>query len=140
MTNIQKNLGKDSGWITDSVKEHIINISKCSPLAGSNYSKLSKELNHSKKVHPADHHPAGIRKIKKLFKNVSDFWRHKILSQNEDIHKIEEKKFYWHCVFRYDDKEKYLLDMSKNIFKKQVDLLFFLKKRQNIHCLCQRFL
>lgn len=73
MTNIQKNLGKDSGWIIDSVKEHIINISKCSPLAGSNYSKLSKELNHSKKVHPADHHPAGIRKIKKLFKNVSDF-------------------------------------------------------------------
>ena len=125
MTNIQKNLGKDSGWITDSVKEHIINISKCSPLAGSNYSKLSKELNHSKKVHPADHHPAGTRKIKKLFKNVSDFWRHKILSQNEDIHKIEKKKFYWHCVFRYDDKEKYLLDMSKNIFKKQVDLLFF---------------
>ena len=70
-----------------------------------------------------------------------DFWRHKILSQNEDIHKIGKKKFYWHCVFRYDNKEKYLLDMSKNIFKKQVDLLFLKKKKKKkIHCLCQRFL
>ena len=48
-SNIQKFLGKNSSWIIDSVIDHIINISKDNPLAGSNYIKLPKELDHSKK-------------------------------------------------------------------------------------------
>ena len=39
-------LGKDSGWIIDSIAEHNINISKYHPLAGSSCIKLPKELNH----------------------------------------------------------------------------------------------
>ena len=46
ISNIQKSLGKGSGWITDSVIEHDINISKYNPLAGSSYIKLQKELDH----------------------------------------------------------------------------------------------
>ena len=44
VSNTQKSLEKGSGWITDSVLEHNINISKYNPLAGSNYIKLLKEL------------------------------------------------------------------------------------------------
>ena len=47
--NIQKDLGRGSGWITDSVVSHTINISKHNPLAGSSYIKLPKELDHSRK-------------------------------------------------------------------------------------------
>ena len=47
--NIQKSLGKDSGWIIDSVIEYNINISKYNPLAGSSYIKLPKELDYPKK-------------------------------------------------------------------------------------------
>ena len=32
-TNIQKSLGKDSGWIIDSVIDYTISISKYDPLA-----------------------------------------------------------------------------------------------------------
>ena len=32
--NIQKSLGKDSGWIIDSVIDHTISISKYDPLPG----------------------------------------------------------------------------------------------------------
>ena len=39
-TNIQKSLGKGSGWIIDSVNDHTITISKYNPLAGSSYIKL----------------------------------------------------------------------------------------------------
>ena len=46
ITNIQKSLGKGSGWITDSVIDHTISISMCNPLAGSSYIKLPKELHH----------------------------------------------------------------------------------------------
>ena len=45
ISNIQKSLRKGSGWITDSVIDHNINISKYNPLAGSSYIELSKELN-----------------------------------------------------------------------------------------------
>ena len=45
----KKFLGKDSGWIIDSVIDHNINISKHNPLAGSSYIKLPKELDHPRK-------------------------------------------------------------------------------------------
>ena len=46
ISNIQKILGKVLGWITDSVIDHNINISKQDPLAGSRYEKLPNELGH----------------------------------------------------------------------------------------------
>ena len=46
ITNIQKSLGKGSGWIIDSVINHTISISKYNPLAGSSYIKLPRELDH----------------------------------------------------------------------------------------------
>ena len=49
ISNIQKSLGKGSGWIIDSVIDHTISISKYNPLAGSSYIKLSKELDHPRK-------------------------------------------------------------------------------------------
>ena len=44
ITNIQKSLGKRSDWITDSVIDHTISVSKYNALAGSSYIKLPKEL------------------------------------------------------------------------------------------------
>ena len=49
MENIQKSLGKGSGWIIDSIIDHTISISKYNTLAGSSYIKLPKELNHPRK-------------------------------------------------------------------------------------------
>ena len=49
ISNIQKYLGKASGWIIDSVIDHNINISKYNPIAGSSCIKLPKELNHPKR-------------------------------------------------------------------------------------------
>ena len=43
ISNIQKSIGKGSGWIIDSFIGHNINISKYNPLTGSNYIKLPKE-------------------------------------------------------------------------------------------------
>ena len=42
-------LGEGSGWITESVIDHNIHISKNNSLAGSSYIKLSKELDHPRK-------------------------------------------------------------------------------------------
>ena len=37
ITNIQKSLGKGSGWIIDSVIDHTISVSKCNPLVWSSF-------------------------------------------------------------------------------------------------------
>ena len=47
--NIQISLGKGSHWIIDSPIDHAISISKNNPLAGRNYIKLPKELDHPRK-------------------------------------------------------------------------------------------
>ena len=93
-SNIQKYLGKGSGWITDSTIDHNINISKNNPFAGSSYINLPKKLDHPRKgliniqntddnecfnwslvryLNPADHHPARITKAEKKFAKELDF-------------------------------------------------------------------
>ena len=47
--NIQKSLGKVSGWIINSVIDHTISISKYNPLAGGSYFKLPKELDYPRR-------------------------------------------------------------------------------------------
>ena len=49
ISNIQKSLGKGSGWIIYSVIDLTNSISKYNLLAGSSYIKLLKELNHPRK-------------------------------------------------------------------------------------------
>ena len=48
-SNVQKCLGKSSGWFADSIIDHTIITSKYNPLAGCSYIKLPKELDHLKK-------------------------------------------------------------------------------------------
>ena len=48
ITNIQKSLGKGSGWIIDSVIDHNISISKYNSLAGTSYIS-TKRIRSSKK-------------------------------------------------------------------------------------------
>ena len=92
MSNRQKSLGKDSGWIIDSVLDHTISISKYK--LGSFYIKLLKELDHPRKaliniqnindneyfkwclvryLNPALHRPARTTKADKYFSKNLDF-------------------------------------------------------------------
>ena len=96
ISNIQKCLGKGSGWIIHSVIDHTISISKYNPLAGSSYIKLPQELGHPRKgliniqnihdnnkyfkwylvrfLNSADHNPRRITKADKDFaKKTLDF-------------------------------------------------------------------
>ena len=112
IANIQKSVGKVSGWFIDSVIDHTISISKY-PLVGSSYIKLPKEFDYLRKgliniqntednecfkwclvryLNPVDHNPRRITKTdKKLdLKNI------KFPVKIRDIYKIEKKEFYQH--------------------------------------------
>ena len=126
ISNIQKSLGKGSGWIIDSVIDHTITISKYNPLAGSIYIELPKELNHPRKgliniqnidnnecfkwclvryLHPVDHNSKRITKADKDFSKKLDFKDIKFLVKVRDIDKIEKKNPIAINVFGYENKE-----------------------------------
>ena len=123
ISNIQKSPGKCSGCIFDSVIDHNVNISKCNPLAGSSYTKLPKELDHSRKCYddnindseyfrwclisyllPADHHPARITKAYKDFARKLNFEVIKFPVKIRDIYKIEKKHSVAISAFSYENK------------------------------------
>ena len=116
ISNVQKSLGKGSGWIIDSVTS----ISKYNPLAGSSYITLPKELDHPKKeliniqniddnecfkwclvryLNPADHYPARITNIDKGFTKKLDFKVMKFPVKVRDIQKTEKKELHRHYCF-----------------------------------------
>ena len=119
ISNIQKSLGKVSGWITDSVTDHTISISHYNPLAGSSQIKLPKELEDQRKgliniqniddnkcfkwcliryLNPAEHNPRRITKADKDFAKKLFFKDIKFPVKIRDTYKIE-KEFHRHYHF-----------------------------------------
>ena len=131
VSNIPKPLGKGSDWITDSIIDHTINISKYKPLA------LAKRMRPSKKridqyskyclnecfkwgivryLNPVDHNPR--RTTKADFKNM------KFPVNIRDIYKIEkEKNFTRTSVFGYENKEKHTIYVVRPQFVITVALI-----------------
>ena len=114
ITNTQKSLGKGSEWITDSVIDHTISISKYNHLAWSSCTKLPKELGHPRKylinvknsddnecfklclvryLNSADHNARTIIKADKNFELdlVSKILKFSV--KIRDIPKIEKRNF-----------------------------------------------
>ena len=132
ISNIQQFLGKDSGWIIDSVIDHNISTSKYNSLAGSIYIKLPKELDHPRKglinvqniddnecfkwyliryVNPACHNPAIVTKADKDLAKKLDFKDIKFPVEVRDIHKIEKKNSIGISVFGCENKKKLMKNL-----------------------------
>ena len=99
------------GWIIDSIIGHNINFLKYYLLAGSCYIKLPKDLDNPKKrfdniqnivnvcfklclvryLHPADHHPVGIRKTE-IFVNIKFPVKLKIFTNKKKGIELELKQ------------------------------------------------
>ena len=145
-------MGKDSGWIIDSVIDHTISISKYNPLAGNSYINLPKELDHPRKelihvqntndnecfkwclvrhLNLADRNPRKITKADKDFAKKLDFKDIKFPVQTRDIHKIEKNNSIRISVFGYKNKVKYSIYVSKKCWEdKHVDFLLIGERRK----------
>ena len=135
ITNIQKCLGKGSGWIIDTVIDHTISTSRYNPLAGSSFIKLPEDLDHPRKglisiqntdddnacfkwclirhFTPADYHSARFAKADKDFVIRLDYEDIKCPLKTRYIQKIEKKNTIGISVFGYEDKIKYPTYVSK---------------------------
>ena len=92
-------------------------------------------------LNPADHYPARIRKVlKTLLEKKIDFKDINFLVKIADIHKIAKKNCVIISVFGYENKEKYLLYVSKTTFKEHIDLLLLEQKNKMHHILIKDFI
>ena len=112
ISNIQKPLGKGSGWIIESVIDHVVSIWKYDPLARSSYIKLPKQFDHSRKgliniqntddnecfkwclvryLNSANHNPRRITKAYQDFAKIPDFKDINFPVKIRDIHKIQKR-------------------------------------------------
>ena len=89
-------------------------------------------------LNPVDHHPARIRKIDELIGNELDFEDIKSSVKTIDIYKIEKRNSIGICVFGFE-KNIYLLYVSGNTLKKDVNLLLIEKRKKKTLCSYQRF-
>ena len=149
-TSIQKSLGKDLGWIIDSVIDQIICISKYNTIAGSSYTNLSKDLDHPRKgfiniqntddnecfkwslvryVNPANHYPVRITKADKYLAKRLDFKDIKLPVEIRYIHKFE-KKISSELVFLTMKIKKNIHLCTKNFFEEKHVDLFSIGKRE----------
>ena len=142
ITNIQKSLGKDSGWVIDSVTDDAISISRDNPLAGKSYIKLFKGLDHPKKglitfqntdnnvcfkwclvryLNPADLNTERITKTNKYMAKRLNFKDIKFPVKAGNIHKIEKKKNSISIsVSGYENKVKHPVHVSKNALERNM--------------------
>ena len=107
ISNIQKSLGKDSGWITDSVVDHTISISKYNTFGSSHII-----LNHTRKglsniqniddneclkwrlvkySHPVDHNPRRTTKADKDFTKMLKFKNIKLPVKIRQFTKLKKR-------------------------------------------------
>ena len=160
ITNIQKSLGKRSGWIIDSVIDYTVSISKYNSFAGSSYIKRPKELDHRRKrliniqniddnrcfkrclvrySNSAGHYPRGITKSDKDFAKRLKLKNIKFPVKIRDIHKIEKYNSIGISVFGYENKEKHPIYLSnKCCEEKHVDLSL-IRKGEKVLCSYQRY-
>ena len=162
ISNIQKYLGKDSDWITESVMVYNINISRYNPLVGSsNYKKLSKELDHPRKglinaqniddnecfkwilvryLHLSDHNTRRIIKADKDLSKKLNFQDIKFQVKVREIHKIERKNSIGISVFDYENKEKHPIYVSRKLCEYLLcEFIINSIKMQKALCSYQRF-
>ena len=109
--------------------------SKYTPLAGSSYIKLPKELNHPRKgliniqniddnkcfkwsivryLNPANHHPARTTKADRDFAKKIDFKDIKFPVKIKDIYKTEKKNSIGISVFDYKNNKKHPIYVCLN--------------------------
>ena len=141
ISNIQKSLGKVSGWIIDSAIDQTISISKYNPLARSSYIKLPRELDHPRKgliniqniddnecfkwsivryLNWENHHPTRNAQADKDFAKKLDFKDIKFPVEIRDILKIEKKNSIGISVLVMKIKKNIQSMYQKNVMKKSM--------------------
>ena len=136
-------LAEGSGWTTKSIDGHYINIVKWSPLSGSSYIELPKELKHSRKglinlinkgnecfrwshvryLYPQKDHVARIKRSDRKHAKELNYKGVAFPVKVKDYNRIETQNSIRVNVFGYENGKTFPIYVSKEKYERELNLL-----------------
>ena len=156
---IDKWVTEGSGWVIDQIDRHYLNITLCKPLNGSSYIELPTELRNSKKglinmknkdeecfrwchirhLNPQTKYPERIKKEDKKMINELNYDGIDFPLSQKHYNKVEKQNSIRINVFGYEDGQPFPINISKETFEDQMNLLLITKDEKKHYVLIKDF-
>ena len=159
LLTINQWVSEGSGWITSSVNNHCINLTKYEPCKGSSYMKLPPELSHSAKglinlknkdnecfrwchirhLSPQNKDPQRIKKTDKELVEKLNYTDIEFPVAIKQINRIEKKNDIRINVFGYEEKQPYPIYISNEKYEDHMELLLITNGEKSHYVLIKDF-
>ena len=156
---IQQWISEGSAWTIKSVDGHFINVVKYRPLRGSSYIPLPKELRnpakgiinmknndnecfrwcHIRQLLPQNNNPQRIKECDKKYVEKLDYSGIEFPVSVKQYNKIEKQNNIRVNVFGYEEKQPYVIYVSKEKFNSCLNLLLITRGGVKHYCLIKDF-
>ena len=156
---IQQWISEGSGWTIQSVDGHFINVVKYRPLRGSSYIPLPEELRnpakgiinmknnddecfrwcHIRHLLPQNKNPQRIKECDKKYVEKLDYSGIEFPVSVKQYNKIEKQNSINVNVFGYEEKQPYVIYVSKEKFNSCLNLLLITEGEVKHYCLLKDF-
>ena len=152
-------VSEGSGWATDHIDSHFINVTLYKPLNGSSYMELPMELRNPKKgliniknkdeecfrwchirhLNPQTEHPERIKKEDKQSIEGLNYEGIEFPISQKHYNKVEKQNSIRINVFGYEDGQPFPIHISKETFEDQMNLLLITKDGKKHYVLIKDF-
>ena len=155
LNTIDKWVSEGSGWVIDQIDSQYLNVTLYKPLNGSSYIELPTELRNSKKrlinmknkdeecfrwchirhLNPQTKYPERIKKEDKKMINELNYDGIDFPLSQKHYNKVEKQNSIRINVFGYEDGQPFPINISKETFKDQMNLLLITKDEKKHYVL-----
>ena len=156
---IDKWVSEGSGWVIDRIDSHYLNVTLYKPLNGSSYIKLPAKLRNSRKglinlknednecfrwchirhLNPQMKDPQRIKKDDKKKVNELNYDGVEFPVSQRHYNKVENQNSIRINVFGYEDGQPFPINISKETFEDQMNLLLITKDEKKHYVLIKDF-
>ena len=159
LNTIDKWVPEDLGWVIDRIDSHNINVTLHKPLNGSSYMELPMELRNPKKglidiknkddkcfrwchirhLNPQTEHPERIKKEDKKMINELNYDGIDFPLSQKHYNKVEKQNSIRINVFGFENGQPFPIQISKETFEDQLNLLLITKDEKKHYVLIKDF-
>ena len=161
LNTIDKWVSEGLGWVIDRIDSHYINVTLYKPLNGSSYTELPTELRNPKKgffliniknkdsecfrwchirhLNPQEKDPQRIKKEDKKMINEMNYEGIEFPVSQKHYNKVEKQNSIRIKVFGYEDGQPFPINISKEAFEDQMNLLLITKDEKKHYVLIKDF-
>ena len=150
LNTIDKWVSEGSGWVIDRIDSHYLNVTLCKPLNGSSYIELPTDLRNTKKglvniknednecfrhLNPQEKNPQRIKKEDKKMINELNYDGINFPLSKKHYNKVEKQNSIRINVFGYEGGQPFPINISKETFEDQMNLLLIAKDEKKHYVL-----